>query len=716
MEGRREELNWRKPKEHQGLSKRKEMHLRCGLTVSKKPGVNRGLPRQFSAARKGVLEESLLAAFVGNQDLGPADVDMACLSHDDAVKVLKEFLDSLSSVLPDLVHSVQIHGISEDGVDILMKSTHKQLTIGWQLKSQYDHQQAGFQSSVLSQVMRSKKFDCDRFVLVLCSDPTEHKNRILALIREISQSEPDYVRIVLPEDFLRILRKENWIALRGRAVSRLLGSGPGPTGVAQSIQDADPLTPRIDTSRPVSLMPNAQNLYDAGLKFVIEHNYFKAEERFEASLHIEPSAACYNALGATQLLREDYVLGMVNLMSGLKKFPDDPSLLNNVSIALMRMGLVEDSVEYSRKCHKADPKNPWILMLCVKALVRGGKPKEALDLALQFQRHGGILVPEINLTLANAALDTGNVLLSNEFYRTYSEMHPEDYRGYWGIAICARRNGKHHEAVELCKRAAELEPMSAAVLFELANDLRDAGITDESMATFKKARDLAPNSVPITGNYANLMRDLGRLAEAIEIYDKLALLSPGDPLVWENRGQCLRRLGRADESVESYKAALALVKEPSGALLNSAGLAMIEGHRLSEAKRLLDRSVKLDPSNWMPHSNLATIYCSLANFEREAEELEKSIEFGGTNESEYTRLASSYIRLGKSDKAEKAVDSALDLNPRFAPALGTKGLVLMRQGRRQEAIVFLRKSKELDPSLAFVTYWLDHINDIPCEF
>jgi len=692
------------------------MHLQCGLTVSKNFSVNRRLPRQFSSARKGVLEASLLAAFLGNQDLSPADVDMACLSHDHAVKVLEEFLNSLTSVLPDLVHSVQIHGISEDGVDILMKSTHKQLTIGWQLKSQYDHQQAGFQSSVLAQVMRSKKFDCDRFVLVLCSDPTEHKNRILALIKEISQSEPDYVRIVLPEDFLRILRKENWIALRGRAVSRLLGSGPGPTGVAQSIQDADPLIPRIDTSRPVSLMPNAQDLYDAGLRFVTEQNYSKAEERFEASLRIEPSAACYNALAATQLLREDYASGMANLMSGLKKFPNDPSILNNVSVALMRMGLVEDSVEYSRRSHKVDPKNPWTLMQCVKALVRGGKPKEALDLALQLQGHGGILVPEIQLTLANAALDTGDVLLSNEFYRTYTEMHPEDYRGYWGMAICARRNGKLHEAVELCKRAAELEPTSAAVLFELANDLRDVGITDESMATFKKARDLAPNSVPIIGNYANLMRDLGRLAEAIVIYDRLALLSPGDPLIWENRGQCLRRLGRADESVESYKAALALVNEPSGALLNSAGLASIEAHRLAEAKGLLDKSVKIDPSNWMPHSNLATIYRSLANFEKEAEELEKSIEFGGTNDSEYTRLASSYVSLGKLDKAEKAVDSALDLNPHFAPALGTKGLVLLKQGKPQVAMVFLKKSRELDPSLAFVSYWLDHIDDIPCEF
>ena len=657
------------------------------------------------------LEISLMSAFVGNLDMSPADIDMARMSHEGAIQLLAEFLSSLEKILPTLVQAIETHGISEDGVDILLRSMPGGLTIGWQLKSHYDLTQPDFQRSVLAQILRSKKYDLDRFIVVLCTDPLEHSKKIKALVTEVAQTSSDYVRVVLPEDFLRILRKENWIALRGRVVSRLMGAPEVPEKVNQSIVGADPMSPRFDTSTPLQLSAQAQDSYNAGLRYVAERNFALAEECFETALKIERSPTVFNALAATQLMRGDFTSAMTNLREGLKESPATLSLLYNLAVAYLRLGLTDESLQYARDCQKAEPNNPLVLKLLLKILVRLGRSKEALEEAARVMDMQHMIEAELNLTLANAALNTEQTSLAERFYTEFSNRMPKDYRGYWGLAICERRSGNYAQAAQLCRRALELEPKASVLYFELANNLRDSCNTDEALLAFKKANELSPKSVPIIGNYANLLRDLGRLREAIEVYDILGLQSPADPLVWENRGQCLRRLGKHDESIESYRAALAIVREPGSVLLNSAGLALIEANKLSEAKHLLELSVSRDPTNWMPHSNLATIFCMIADFGKEVEELKKSIELGGRSDRELTRLASSYVRLGQLDKAYENVRLAIKTNPNFAPALGTEGLILLKQGNRAKGIGQLRRARELDPSLAFVNYWLDHSDD-----
>ncbi|MGD0056279.1 MAG: tetratricopeptide repeat protein [Methanomassiliicoccales archaeon] len=82
---------------------------------------------------------------------------------------------------------------------------------------------------------------------------------------------------------------------------------------------------------------------------------------------------------------------------------------------------------------------------------------------------------------------------------------------------------------------------------------------------------------------------------------------------------------------------------------------------------------------------------------------------GGRNPSNYTSLASCFIHAKSYDKAEEAVTKALEIDPGFAPAIGTLGLIMKKIGNVQKARSLLKQAIKIDPSLNFAQEALESL-------
>jgi len=106
----------------------------------------------------------------------------------------------------------------------------------------------------------------------------------------------------------------------------------------------------------------------------------------------------------------------------------------------------------------------------------------------------------------------------------------------------------------------------------------------------------------------------------------------------------------------------------------------VDEDRFEVADSWWRRAVEHDPTNWVLHNQYALVLNSWANAEagdteirrRSAEELEKVVEMRPDHLASWINLAKIYRVLGEAEKAEEAVDMALELDPENEEALGIK--------------------------------------------
>lgn len=95
---------------------------------------------------------------------------------------------------------------------------------------------------------------------------------------------------------------------------------------------------------------------------------------------------------------------------------------------------------------------------------------------------------------------------------------------------------------------------------------------------------------------------------------------------------------------------------------------------------------------------LGYLYHHTGQADKAEDVLKQSIELDGTNSSACNLLAYHYAAAGKNlDQALELVDKALQQNPQSSYYLDTKGCVLLKLGRKQEALTVLQQACDQDP-------------------
>jgi tetratricopeptide (TPR) repeat protein len=638
------------------------------------------------------------------------------INHNNCIEILKEFLTTTMELLQPYTEANKVHGIGEDGVDLITSWFDAGLKIGWQLKSYKDLEEKDFFQNTMTQILLSKKYKCDYIVIIIASDPKKHDKKISYFISNAIQSDPKYVKIIIPEQFARILEKSNWPNIRTKGLSTMVGPKDEELEIVESLKKGDEENVSNIAFKGIAQFKNlkAGILFGEGIEQLKSNKFENAKIKFEQSLKIEKNEGTFNALGGISLLEGEWGDVIKYTDKALELNENYVGALSNKSIGLRKLGYFEEAIEYAKKCLKIESEIIEPYKLLIKSFRYGEMYKEALKFINEMDEKIKSQLNASYIDIAAIFIENGDFDNALLYYRKFLEKNNEDYRGHWGIGLCYQKKGNYEKAIEYFNKAIELNPMEldkARILFELGCCSRDTNNLDKALIYFEKARKIKPYAIEVIGNIANILRDTGKLLKAQEYYDKLMILSPSDPLVWENRGLCLCKIGKISEGFSSLEVGIKLNDNPSFGVLNNTGLAAFKLKKFKEAEEYYKMSIKKNKKNSLAFSNRGILFLNKEKYEKAIKDFQKAIELGRKTKENYSDLASCYIQLNVFDKAEENINFALDIDKEFAPAIGTLGTIFKNRGKRKKAIKLYKKALSIDPTLVFIQKNLKEIEN-----
>jgi Flp pilus assembly protein TadD len=201
-----------------------------------------------------------------------------------------------------------------------------------------------------------------------------------------------------------------------------------------------------------------------------------------------------------------------------------------------------------------------------------------------------------------------------------------------------------------------------------------------------------------------------------------------DPYSFLRAGMANEHTGDHKGAERSFRRGLELAPEDAE-LLNALGWTLFQDGRTEEAVAEYQHALRVDPKHVKSHNNLALALVELGRLEEAASHFQASVDLEPKAEI-YSDLGFTKARLGKADEARADYEKALALDPKCAsahqnlavwyvqvgelaeaeshyrqalpgrPTAETHnglGYVLLRQGRKDEAVAEFRTAIELDP-------------------
>jgi len=177
---------------------------------------------------------------------------------------------------------------------------------------------------------------------------------------------------------------------------------------------------------------------------------------------------------------------------------------------------------------------------------------------------------DVNLLLKQGfALHQQGKLSQAEF--TYSQalkLQPNNFDALQLSGVIAGQNNNHILAIELLRRAVEINPQSFAAHLNIGLSLMALNRVEEAIACYDHAIKLMPESAEAYINKGVSLECLDRSKEAIECFDRTISIKPDYSRAYYNRGISLTSLGRLDDAIKSYDLAIKLNPKDSDSYFN----------------------------------------------------------------------------------------------------------------------------------------------------
>ena len=172
------------------------------------------------------------------------------------------------------------------------------------------------------------------------------------------------------------------------------------------------------------------------------------------------------------------------------------------------------------------------------------------------------------------------------------------------------------------QRALALDPKSSDALHFYSHYLESQGQTQEAIDVMKRAADLDPLSLIINNEYGWAFYLARRFPEAVQLFQRGIELDRSFVLSEMELAQALERLGRYDDAIEAVKKALQVEASSSG--LIELACAYAAAGRQPEARKVLEQVKKLGTRQFVDFGMVAYAYAELHDTEETFRWLEKA--------------------------------------------------------------------------------------------
>jgi tetratricopeptide (TPR) repeat protein len=152
------------------------------------------------------------------------------------------------------------------------------------------------------------------------------------------------------------------------------------------------------------------------------------------------------------------------------------------------------------------------------------------------------------------------------------------------------------------------------------------------------------------------------------------------------------------KAIEIYEDGLKKCDQDKSELYNNIGVANILNENISEAKISFEASIKVNPNNPSPYSNLALIYNSEKNYDKGIELVNKAINIDGEFAIAYGNKGLILINQNKYEEAEESLLRSIDLKPNLGENWNNLAIIyIKRNNNLEKALEFLNKGISHDP-------------------
>jgi len=261
----------------------------------------------------------------------------------------------------------------------------------------------------------------------------------------------------------------------------------------------------------------------------------------------------------------------------------------------------------------------------------------------------------------------------------------------------------------------------------------ERGNYDDAIRHFEEAVRVDPANMKAIGTLGSLYNSRGDAARALPHLERAVALRPDIGLNHYNLGAALSTAGRPVDAAHSFEEALrrdetiepawvglanmalalglpqqadsvasrGVQRFPANAdLVVAAAVAREQLGRPAEAITLLEAARHVAPDNRTALFNLGRLYNDQRQFASTIPILERLTALEPRDAEAWNNLGVARLELGKLDDAGQAFMSALSADPDLVPAVANLAQVLVRQGRREEAMGVLQSFLDRRPDLA----------------
>jgi serine/threonine protein kinase/tetratricopeptide (TPR) repeat protein len=273
-------------------------------------------------------------------------------------------------------------------------------------------------------------------------------------------------------------------------------------------------------------------------------------------------------------------------------------------------------------------------------------------------------------------------------------LNPDSVSVHLAAGKLSEAEGQYEKAREQYVRVKDIEPRNADAFVRIAGVYDKLNMPEKALEAYQTAIEIDPTYYEPYEYLGVFYYRRGQYTEAAEQFKKVTELAPGMYRAYSNLAGALENLDRYAEAEQALRASLKIQETAAG--LNNMGTILASQKRDAEAVPYYERSVALNPKDYVHLLNLADSNRRLGHVRTAQAEYKNGLALALSELSEDPRrpdvrafVAYFAVRLGRRRRAEDEIKQALRLSPNDSQVVQMAVLTYEALGLRSLALVTL---------------------------
>ncbi|MDF3068815.1 MAG: hypothetical protein K0R38_4416 [Polyangiaceae bacterium] len=408
----------------------------------------------------------------------------------------------------------------------------------------------------------------------------------------------------------------------------------------------------------------------------------------------------HTLLGSVHLGRSRISAAEAAFGEALKINPKAARALVGLGDSLYRAGRSSEAEARFKAATEADPDDLGAKVGVAKSKLALERVQEASAL-LKKLRETNPASPTVAYWFGRVQEALGARDVAQAAYREVLKVAPADPASadvYIALAMLLNQEGRAEDAQKTLDSAKQLMPNVPGVWRALGDVAQSQGRYKEALAHFQRAASLDPQDLGALFRIGGALRRDRQFEAASKTFDDVAVIDKDYPGLALERGLLYEASGRTEEALKQYEDALA--KAPTDPdLMLRVGCGKAAANRAEQAEELLRKVLSQRPSSAETHHCLGRALLMQGTRLADAlRMLERAVELDPNRAEYFLYVGWAANEAGNVPKAEKSLAEALRLDQGLADAYWQRGVLRQRQGAVRDAITDLTKALALRPS------------------